>query len=160
MPAVGLTSVQSMLIVVVLPAPFGPRNPNTSPLATSNSTPRTASTSPKFLTRPPTTIAGSVIFVLRQDSVQRSPRVGERLGGLSHLLLTTHVDELNRSDVNLLDLLLEIRKRLGLVIGNPRWSAVVALVEVLASSVRDLVHLCAVPLSRDDQLLVFQLCQR
>src|SRR5205807_5734001 len=58
------------------------------------------------------------------------------------------------------DLLLEIRKRLGLVIGNPRWSAVVPLVEVLASSVRDLVHLCALPLSRDDQLLVFQLCQR
>ena len=38
-PAVGLTSVQSMLIVVVLPAPLGPRKPNTSPVATSNSTP-------------------------------------------------------------------------------------------------------------------------
>ena len=35
-----------MLIVVVLPAPFGPRNPNTSPGATEKETPRTASTSP------------------------------------------------------------------------------------------------------------------
>jgi len=45
-PAVGWTSVQSILMVVDLPAPFGPRNPNTSPAATSKSTPRTASMSP------------------------------------------------------------------------------------------------------------------
>ena len=31
-PEVGLASVQSMLIVVVLPAPLGPRKPNTSPV--------------------------------------------------------------------------------------------------------------------------------
>ena len=43
---VGLASVQSMLIVVVLPAPLGPRKPKTSPGATVNETPRTASTSP------------------------------------------------------------------------------------------------------------------
>ena len=48
-PTVGLASVHSMLIVVVLPAPFGPRNPNTSPVATSKSTPRTAWTSPNLL---------------------------------------------------------------------------------------------------------------
>ena len=56
-PTVGLASVQSMLIVVVLPAPLGPRKPNTSPVATSKSTPRTAWTSSKFLTRPWTAIA-------------------------------------------------------------------------------------------------------
>src|SRR3954447_3445669 len=48
-PEVGFASVQSMLIVVVLPAPLGPRKPNTSPGATSKLTPRTASSSPKDL---------------------------------------------------------------------------------------------------------------
>src|SRR5436305_10396052 len=62
-PSVGLTSVHSMLIVVVFPAPLGPRKPNTSPAATSNSTPRTAWTSPKFFFRPRTTIAGWDPFV-------------------------------------------------------------------------------------------------
>jgi hypothetical protein len=57
-PRVGFISVQSMLIVVDLPAPLGPRNPNTSPVATSKSTPRTASTSSKDLTRPFTAMAG------------------------------------------------------------------------------------------------------
>ena len=35
-----------------LPAPFGPRKPNTSPRATSTSMPRTASTAPKLLRSP------------------------------------------------------------------------------------------------------------
>src|SRR5919204_91320 len=48
-PPVGLASVQSMLIVVVLPAPLGPRKPNTSPAETSKLTPATASTSSKDL---------------------------------------------------------------------------------------------------------------
>src|SRR4051812_5213589 len=38
-----------MLIVVVFPAPLGPRNPKTSPGSTENETPRTASTSPNVL---------------------------------------------------------------------------------------------------------------
>ena len=42
----GRTSVQSMLIVVDLPAPLGPRKPNVSPAATAKSMPRTASISP------------------------------------------------------------------------------------------------------------------
>src|ERR1700683_3116208 len=58
-PPDGLVSVQHMLIVVVLPAPFGARNPNTSPICTSKSTPRTACTSPKDFSRPLTTIAGA-----------------------------------------------------------------------------------------------------
>src|SRR2546423_7510017 len=57
-PALGRTSVHSMLIVVALPAPLGPRKPNVSPGWTSKSMPRTASTSSKRLTRPCTRIAG------------------------------------------------------------------------------------------------------
>src|SRR6185437_4823544 len=59
-PEVGLVSVQSMLIVVVLPAPLGPRKPKTSPLPTSKSTPLTASKSPKDLRRLLTEIAGAI----------------------------------------------------------------------------------------------------
>ena len=45
-PAVMVIKVVSIRTVVDLPAPFGPRKPNTSPGRTSRSTPRTASTSP------------------------------------------------------------------------------------------------------------------
>src|SRR5439155_26798266 len=38
-------------MVVVLPAPFGPRNPRISPLFTSKETPSTAFVSPKRFTR-------------------------------------------------------------------------------------------------------------
>src|ERR1700710_1961154 len=94
-----------MLIVVVLPAPLGPRKPNTSPVATSNSTPRTASTSSKFLTRPATEIAGawplplmeadigpryvreSGIALFGQDQVELAPGLGECLARLGDLLL-------------------------------------------------------------------------
>lgn len=48
-PAVGCNSVVSMRNVVDLPAPFGPRNPTSSPSATSMSTPATASTGPVFV---------------------------------------------------------------------------------------------------------------
>src|SRR5258708_18315773 len=41
-------------MVVVLPAPFGPRKPKVSPLVTSKSMPRTAWTSPYCLVRPET----------------------------------------------------------------------------------------------------------
>ena len=47
-----------MLIVVDLPAPFGPRKPNVSPRATSRSIPRTASTVPYRFTSPRTATAG------------------------------------------------------------------------------------------------------
>src|SRR5690242_2544657 len=47
-----------MLIVVVLPAPLGPRKPKTSPDATSKSIPLTASRSPYRFDRPATTTAG------------------------------------------------------------------------------------------------------
>ena len=45
LPAVIVSSVVSIFTVVDLPAPLGPRNPNTSPDFTCRSTPRTASTS-------------------------------------------------------------------------------------------------------------------
>src|SRR5258707_2795668 len=109
-----------MLIVVVLPAPLGPRNPNTSPVATSNSTPRTGFTSSKLLTSSRTAIAGgwplleldigpsnvtdSAILVLGQDPVQAAPGVGKRLRGRGHLTLTPGVRDLHRRGVQLLDL--------------------------------------------------------
>src|SRR6188508_3127880 len=45
-------------IVELLPAPFGPRNPNASPGWTSRSIPSTATRSPKRLTRPRAWIMG------------------------------------------------------------------------------------------------------
>src|SRR6266576_6655706 len=57
-PDVGRASVHSILIVVDLPAPFGPRKPNVSPGLTSKSIPRTASISPYRLVSPLTRTAG------------------------------------------------------------------------------------------------------
>src|SRR5215813_1684461 len=65
-PEVGLVRVQSMLIVVVLPAPLGPRKPKTSPVPTSKLTPLTASKSPKDLRRSLTEIAGAGMGVGRE----------------------------------------------------------------------------------------------
>ena len=50
-PLVGLSRVVSILMVVVLPAPFGPRKAKISPFCTSNETSFTALNSPNFLTR-------------------------------------------------------------------------------------------------------------
>ena len=44
-PAVGISSVVSILTIVVLPAPLGPSKPNSSPAATSNERSSTARTS-------------------------------------------------------------------------------------------------------------------
>src|SRR5262249_49307870 len=57
-PAVGRSSVVSIWIVVVLPAPLGPRKAKISPERTWNETPSTARTSPKVLTRFSTWIMG------------------------------------------------------------------------------------------------------
>src|SRR5208282_328234 len=48
-PALGLSSPHNMRMVVDLPAPFGPRNPNTSPLRTVRLSWSTATKSPKRL---------------------------------------------------------------------------------------------------------------
>src|SRR5450759_4696463 len=55
-PDVGRASVHSMLIVVDLPAPLGPRNANTSPSETSKLIPSTAVNSPNRLVSARTSI--------------------------------------------------------------------------------------------------------
>src|SRR5687767_10052891 len=59
-PDVGASRPFSILIVVVLPAPFGPRKPNTSPVRTLKLTPSTAVKSPNCLVRSRTTTASSL----------------------------------------------------------------------------------------------------
>src|ERR1019366_2380860 len=68
-PAVGEISVPRIRTVVVLPAPFGPRNPTTSPPATLNDTSDTAVRAPKTLVRWLTSMAAG------------TARAGGRLGG-------------------------------------------------------------------------------
>src|SRR5262249_56270842 len=58
-PDVGGKMRARMRIVVVFPAPFGPRKPTISPRATRKEMPRTASTEPNDLVRSRTAIIGS-----------------------------------------------------------------------------------------------------
>src|SRR5581483_2215427 len=58
-PAVGCTSPIRILTVVVLPAPFGPRNPNTSPGATRTVRSCSARRSPYALRSPIVSIAAA-----------------------------------------------------------------------------------------------------
>src|SRR5262245_55410330 len=57
-PEVGAMSVPRVRTVVVLPAPFGPRKPNTSPRPTSKLTSSNATRSPNRLVRRSATSAG------------------------------------------------------------------------------------------------------
>src|SRR5579859_4663901 len=59
-PEVGAISVPRIRTVVVLPAPLGPRKPNTSPCATLNDTSATAVRVPKSLVRWLTSIAADL----------------------------------------------------------------------------------------------------
>src|SRR5215470_17033634 len=61
LPAVGRTSPVSILIVVVFPAPFGPRKPNTSPRRTLNVTASTAVKAAYCRVRPETSTAAVVL---------------------------------------------------------------------------------------------------
>src|ERR1700743_1314730 len=81
-PEVGLVSVQSMLIVVVLPAPLGPRKPKTSPVPTSKPTPLTASKSPNDLRRSVTEMAAirctdGPLYTVRTMDVSPATEGGE-----------------------------------------------------------------------------------
>src|SRR5438874_8874599 len=58
-PRSGRTRPTSTRSVVVLPAPFGPRSPHTSPFSTANPKSSTASTSRKRLVSPDTAITGT-----------------------------------------------------------------------------------------------------
>src|SRR5438105_9694439 len=62
-PPLGCRSVHRTEIVVVLPAPLGTRNPNSSPGSTENEMPSTAVKSPNRLTRPSTSTAPFAPFV-------------------------------------------------------------------------------------------------
>src|ERR1700730_6603002 len=57
-PLVGRTRPSRTLTVVVLPAPFGPRKPNTSPGWTVRSSPWSATLRPYSLRRPTVSTAG------------------------------------------------------------------------------------------------------
>src|ERR1700694_467878 len=59
-PLVGRTRPRRTLIVVVLPAPFGPRKPKTSPGWTERSSPWSATLRPYSLRRPTVSMAGVV----------------------------------------------------------------------------------------------------
>src|ERR1035441_5530286 len=59
-PEVGAMSVPSVRTVVVFPAPFGPRKPNTSPWPISKETSSNATRSPKRLPRPSTDSAAAL----------------------------------------------------------------------------------------------------
>src|SRR6185503_21058981 len=56
-PPLGWIRPSAIRIVVVLPAPFGPRKPNSSPRSTVRSRPSTAASSPYRLLRPTALIA-------------------------------------------------------------------------------------------------------
>src|SRR2546427_1564191 len=60
-PEVGCNRVVSILIVVVLPAPFGPRKPKTSDRSISNETRSTATLSPKRFESSWTRMTGSCV---------------------------------------------------------------------------------------------------
>src|SRR5256885_6501486 len=85
-PLVGRSRVVSILMVVVLPAPFGPRNAKISPARTSNETSLTALTSPNDLTMCWTRMMGRSLTTLEhhglngvrpRSDLDRGPADGE-----------------------------------------------------------------------------------
>src|SRR5215475_7853838 len=75
-PLVGVSSVVSILIVVVLPAPFGPRKAKISPASTSREMSFTADTSPYFFTRfAMRIISGLRMLPGRRDDFQQNREI-------------------------------------------------------------------------------------
>src|SRR5205823_7006691 len=68
-PASANTRPTSTRRVVVLPAPFGPRSPHTSPWSTEKSRSSTASTDPNRFVSPETAMTGSVTSARALDEV-------------------------------------------------------------------------------------------
>src|SRR4051794_24326533 len=105
LPAVGRSRVQRILMVVDLPAPFGPRKPNSSPVPTVRSMPRTASTSSNVLTRPLTSTAGGRSRVASPEGVPNAVRVTP--AGCSNVVRVSSVpltrDDVVRAAVEVLD---------------------------------------------------------
>src|SRR3982074_1569220 len=171
-PALGLASVHSMLIVVVFPAPLGPRNPNTSPVATSKSTPRTAWMSPKVLTSSRTTIAGvsvrpwpaapwfanvtpSLIRVLREDPVQPASGFAEQFACLLDLLLVAGLLALHRRRGQRADQRSELTVRvlIRFIAVLPRRRRILAFCQAGPAGLGDLEYLLTVDLGGADQAL-------
>src|SRR2546422_7978996 len=77
-PVVGGKTPARMRIVVVLPAPLGPRKPTISPRSTRKEIPATASTAPKLLVRPLTSIIGVRLTTCdsRNDASASLPGLG------------------------------------------------------------------------------------
>src|ERR1051325_809081 len=70
-PLVGRSRVVSILMVVVLPAPFGPRNAKISPARTSNDASLTAVTAPNDLTMCWTRMMGRWLTTLEHHGLNR-----------------------------------------------------------------------------------------
>src|ERR1035441_4474526 len=107
-PDVGLSSPQSMRIVVDLPAPFGPRKPKTSPLRTARLIRSTATKFPNRLTRLSTTT--ELLF-----SVMSS---GPRTNGINKQILDGWLHLLNRIEGNV------GASEPGIILGNAARSIV------------------------------------
>src|SRR5262249_44940848 len=88
-PEVGAMRVPSVRTVVVFPAPFGPRNPNTSPRVISKETSWNAIRSPKRLLSPRTERAVGLLVPReaagRGGLTRRSPRAGNAAPAASGL---------------------------------------------------------------------------
>src|SRR5713101_2617 len=72
-PALGASRPVSILIVVDLPAPFGPRKPKNCPLSTVRSIWLTATSSPKRRVSFSVTMAGWVMFFLAPGICPEAP---------------------------------------------------------------------------------------
>ena len=87
-PEVGGMKPASMRMVVDLPAPFGPRNPSTSPRATLNDTSSTAMRWPKRLVRCSISISAALfgpsvtLCLPRRDSLDHAAGIC-RLAGIA-----------------------------------------------------------------------------
>src|SRR5579863_8533973 len=74
-PAVGARKPATIFIVVDLPAPLGPRKPNTSPAGTANDTSSTATSGPNCLTRCTISSIASGLYPYRHLR-KKSPKAG------------------------------------------------------------------------------------
>src|SRR6267378_2690481 len=72
-PALGARSVASTRTVVVLPAPFGPRNPKISPASTSKERSSKATRAPKRFVSPSATMTGRFAMLTSRLAAGRAP---------------------------------------------------------------------------------------
>src|SRR5579862_5274983 len=87
-PAVGCNIVVSILIVVVLPAPLGPKKPKIFPAGTVNETWSTAQKSPNFFTTSRASIMTlpAAVLYFRRLQVEPAPVVVHRANGRMRIL--------------------------------------------------------------------------